>query len=138
MKKKTGSRVFEINKEFLIEKENAFSNLLSPHGIELRVNRSIQVEGTFGIMKQDMKYERLRRRGLEKSNMEIMLTLLGMNIRKYLRFISTGETSEYWKAPDGLEEEHPKKISRAIKKGGIKKAKLQTNQIAKKKHKSKK
>lgn len=138
LKKKTGPRIFEINIEFLIEKEKAFLNLLSPHGIELRVNRSIQVEGTFGIMKQDMKYDRFRRRGLEKSNMEIMLTFLGMNIRKYLRYISTGKQPEYWKAPDGLEAEKPKKISRIIKKGGIKKAKPQPNELAKKQHKLKK
>lgn len=72
-------------------------------------------------MKQDIKYERLRRRGLEKSNMEIMLTLLEMNIRKYLRFISTGETPEYWKAPDGLEEEHQKRFQERLRKEASKK-----------------
>lgn len=137
LKKKTGPRFFEINKEFLIEKEQAFKNLLSPHGIELRVNRSIQVEGTFGIMKQDIKYERFRRRSLKKTNMEVMLTFLGMNVRKYLIFKCYGTMPEYWKAPENIEDEKPKKMSRTIKNGGIKKAKTQPNQLAKKQHKAK-
>lgn len=34
----------------------------------MRVNRSSQVEGTFGVIKQDMDYDRLRRRGLENAS----------------------------------------------------------------------
>ncbi len=136
-KKKTGPRIFEINMEFLMEKKEAFENLLSPHGIELRVNRSIQIEGTFGIMKQDFMYARMRRRGLDKTNMEIMLNFLGMNIRKYLRYVRTGRMPEYWKAPENLKKEEPRKISRTIKKGGMKKPKKQPNEIAKKSKKRK-
>lgn len=61
-----------------------------------------------------------------------------MNIRKYLNYISTGELPEYWKVPDGLEAEQPKKMSRTIKNGGIKKAKPQPNEIIKKQHRLKK
>ncbi len=43
------------------------ANLLSPKGIELRVNRSIQVEGAFGVLKHDYGYERMRRRGMAPS-----------------------------------------------------------------------
>ena len=51
--------------------------------IEIRINRSIQVEGAFGQIKQNMQYTRIRRRGLEKVSCEIMLMCLGANIRKY-------------------------------------------------------
>ena len=47
-------------------RKTARENLLSVKGIEMRVNRSSQVEGVFGIIKQDMNYERIRRRGLDK------------------------------------------------------------------------
>ena len=43
----------------------------------MRVNRSIQVEGVFGIEKQDYGYTRFRRRGKEKVEAEMMLSLLG-------------------------------------------------------------
>lgn len=63
--------------------------MLSPKGIEIRVNRSIQVEGTFGQIKQNMNYDRIRR-GMNKVSCEIMLMCLGRNIRK----ISVLEDSE--------------------------------------------
>ena len=52
-------------------KKEATRNLLSPKGIEMRVNRSIQVEGVFGIIKQDYGRDRLQRRGIIKVKLEI-------------------------------------------------------------------
>lgn len=40
----------------------------SDYGLQLRVNRSIQVEGAFGITKEDFEYTRFRHRG--KVNVE--------------------------------------------------------------------
>ncbi len=137
LKRKGRGRVFEINVEFLKEKNKAYKNLLSPKGIEMRVNRSIQVEGTFGILKQDMRYERFRRRGLQKASMEVMLNFLGLNLRKYLRFVISGKNPDFWKAPTELEEEKPHKISCAVKRGGIKKKKIEPNQKAKKEYRRK-
>ena len=137
LKKKGKGRVFEIDPEYLSEKEEAYRNLLSAKGVERRVNRSIQVEGTFGILKQDRRYDRFRRRGLLKASMEIMLTLLGRNVRKYLRFVVTGKNPAFWKAPDGLEPERPHKISRTVRNGGMKKPKRQPNERARKEHRRK-
>ena len=106
--------------------------LLQSKGIELRVNRSIQAEGTFGIIKQDIGYDRFRRRGIEKVSAELMLVCLGANIRKYLRFIETGVLPKFWVAPDNLQPEVPRKISYVVRKGGKKKQKKQPNEIAKK------
>lgn len=74
-----------------------------PKGIEIRVNRSIQVEGVFGITKQDYGYTRARRRGIEKVSTEIMLNSLGLNIAKLFRYFETGKLNSFWKAPDDLE-----------------------------------
>ena len=86
-------------------KEEARQNLLSIKGIEMRVNRSSQVEGAFGVIKQDMNYERIRRRGLEKVSAEIMLVCLGYVIRKIFGLIDGTGSIEYWKAPEVLEPE---------------------------------
>ena len=50
---------------------------------EMKRQRSIQVEGAFGVIKQDMKYVRLRRRGKTNVRTEIFLIGIAYNIRKY-------------------------------------------------------
>ena len=103
--KKTNHRVFETSEEMFVYKQEARNNLLSIKGIEMRVNRSSQVEGTFGIIKQDMNYERIRRRGLEKVSAEIMMVCLGYVIRKVFGLIDGTGSIDYWKAPNNLEAE---------------------------------
>lgn len=49
------------NYQAVLDKNNDTFN--SPLGILLRMNRSIQVEGVFGVLKEDMMYKRLRHRG---------------------------------------------------------------------------
>ena len=103
--KKTFVRVFETSEEMYLYRKTARENLLSVKGIEMRVNRSSQVEGTFGIIKQDMNYERVRRRGLEKVSAEIMLVSLGYVIRKVFGLISGKGSVDYWRAPEELTPE---------------------------------
>ena len=45
--------------------QEVIENLESIHGALLRMNRSIQAEGTFGIMKNDRWYKRIVRRGIK-------------------------------------------------------------------------
>lgn len=107
MKDKTQDYKFaELIPEYEKLKQEARVNLLSRKGIEIRINRSIQVEGTFGQVKQNMRYVRIRRRGLEKVSCEIMLVCLGKNIRKIFSMIQSGETKDkYWNAPEDLQPE---------------------------------
>ena len=77
----------------------------------MRINRSAQVEGTFGVIKQDMDYERVRRKGLENVSCECMLVCLGYNIRKLFTLITGKGKIDYWVAPKGLEAEKPKAIN---------------------------
>ncbi len=99
-------RLFELIPDYELLKEQARKNLLSPKGIEIRINRSIQVEGTFGQIKQNMNYDRIRRRGLEKVSCEIMLMCLGRNIRKFLTLLEAKEVkSNYWEENNGLKKE---------------------------------
>ena len=99
-------RLYELIPEYELLKEEARKNLQSPKGIEIRINRSIQVEGTFGQIKQNMQYTRIRRRGLEKVSCEIMLMCLGANIRKYFSSLDGKKIkSNYWNIPSNLKEE---------------------------------
>ena len=101
-------KIFEVVidlQHFIKQSEN---NLLSVKGIELRVNRSSQVEGAFGVIKQDMSYTRLRRTSLKKVNLEIKLTCLGYNIRKLFKYYSGNGKFNYWSAPENIEPEKKK------------------------------
>ena len=119
LKDKSGqTRTFEASYELYVFRKEAIRNLLSPKGIEMRINRSSQVEGAFGVIKQDMDYERVRRRGLENVSAECMLVCLGYNIRKMFTIIEGRGKTDYWTAPDGLEPEAPREanMKRLMKK----------------------
>lgn len=78
-------KIFEVIVAMCQYKQQAEANLLSVKGIELRINRSAQVEGSFGVLEQDMHYTRFRRASMKKVCTEYMLTFLGYNIRKLFR-----------------------------------------------------
>ncbi|WP_268892241.1 transposase [Erysipelothrix urinaevulpis] len=61
----------------------ARKNLKSPNGIELRKQRSIQVEGAFGDIKANTDYVRIQRRGKRSVQTELTLVALGYNLRKF-------------------------------------------------------
>lgn len=112
MKDKTAdSKVFEIVVEFQKEKQKARDLLLSVEGIEMRVNRSCQMEGVFGTLKYNMLYDRFRRTSMESVNVEFMLTSLGLNIRKFLRYYKGEVPVKYWTAPPDTTPQKFKKPS---------------------------
>lgn len=127
MKDKTQDyKVFEVVVQLSKYIKQSEENLLSPKGIEMRVNRSIQVEGAYGVIKQDFMYERFRRISINKVTAEFMLVCLGFNIRKLFRFFNGKSRFDYWTAPSNLKAETKKKPS----------AKRLTNKVNKKSNKS--
>ena len=63
--------------------EEVINNLESIHGALLCMNRSIQSEGTFGIIKWNRSYKRLFRRGFDNVMLELTLISCGYNLYKY-------------------------------------------------------
>ena len=78
-----GNRTIRINRELTSFHEEVISNLESIHGALLCMNRSIQAEGTFGVIKWDRSYKRLLRRGKENVLLELTLISCGFNLYKY-------------------------------------------------------
>ena len=109
--KEENFKIFEVVIELQIYINQSEENLLSPKGIELRVNRSIQVEGTFGIIKQDMPFDRFTRTSLDKVSTEFMMVCLGLNIRKLFKFYDAKSKNKFWIAPNDLQPETKKKPS---------------------------
>jgi len=59
-------------------------NIESEFGKQLRMNRSIQVEGAFAVLKEDMKLRKLKVRGKESAKREIGLFCIAYNFNRYL------------------------------------------------------
>ena len=78
-----GNRTIKMNRELTAIHEEVIENLCSIHGALLCMNRSIQSEGTFGVIKWDRSYKRAFRRGLESVILEFYLISCGFNLYKY-------------------------------------------------------
>ena len=82
-KKTDKNRTVRINRELTAMHQEVIDNLESIHGALLRMNRSIQAEGTFGIMKNDRWYKRIVRRGINSVKLEVFLVSIGQNLYKF-------------------------------------------------------
>lgn len=81
-KKTSNDRTINLNRELSAMHQEVLENLESIHGALLRMNRSIQAEGTFGILKYDRWYKRVVRRGMDSVKLEILLVSIGHNLYK--------------------------------------------------------
>ena len=82
-KKTEKNRTVRINQELTSMHQEVLENLESIQGALLRMNRSIQAEGTFGIIKHDRWYKRIVRRGIKSVRLEVILVSIGHNLYKY-------------------------------------------------------
>ena len=82
-KKTDRNRTVRINRELTTMHQEVIGNLESIQGALLRMNRSIQAEGTFGIMKNNRWYKRIVRRGIKSVRLEVFLVSIGQNLYKY-------------------------------------------------------
>jgi len=59
-------------------------------GILLRINRSIQVEGAFGVLKQDYGFGRFLTRGKTNNETRLFILTTAFNIRKLCSRLADG------------------------------------------------
>lgn len=64
------------------QKKKATQRITTDEGIILRMNRSIQVEGAFGVIKQDFAFRRFLTRGKTKTETQFFLLAFAFNIQK--------------------------------------------------------
>lgn len=72
-----------MNQELISIHQEVITKLESIHGALLRINRSIQAEGTFGVLKWNKSYKRLFRRGEKHVILKLTLISCGFNLYKY-------------------------------------------------------
>jgi transposase len=80
--KAKGNRRMSISKVFDEKRQKSYENITTEKGILLRVNRSIQSEGAFGVLKQDRLFDRFLTRGKQNVTTEILLLCFGYNVNK--------------------------------------------------------
>jgi hypothetical protein len=93
------SKNLYVSKKFLRQREEMEARISSEEGILLRKNRSIQVEGAFGVLKQDMGFRRFLMRGGTKVYTELLLLCLAYNVNKLHSKIQNGRCGTYLHIP---------------------------------------
>lgn len=90
-----GDKRLYISKSFLEKRQESYENILSEKGILYRMNRSIQVEGAFGVLKNDYEFQRFLLRGKTKVKLEILLLCMGYNLNKLHAKIQNERTGKH-------------------------------------------
>ena len=76
------NKTLNIAETYNALQEENMERFQSNEGIQMRINRSIQVEGTFGLIKQDYCYKRVLRKGKEDVYKELLFLVFGFDLRK--------------------------------------------------------
>ncbi len=79
----TNKRI-KYNARFRILSNKSKENISSDYGKQLRMNRSIQVEGAFAVLKENMKLRKLKVRSKKSVSREICLFCIAYNFNRYL------------------------------------------------------
>ncbi|ASW42094.1 MAG: IS1182 family transposase ISCpe5 [Peptostreptococcus russellii] len=86
---------FETSKKFNRQRKSDLERILSEEGCLLRMNRSIQAEGSFAQIKQDMNFRRFMCRGQKNVLAESILLAMAHNINKLHSKIQAGRTGKH-------------------------------------------
>ena len=81
-KSKNGYRTIKVNQVILKHRPKTLEALTSEEGTLLRMNRSIQVEGVFGVLKEDYGFRRFLTKGKKNIETQFFLLAFALNIEK--------------------------------------------------------
>lgn len=93
--KAKGNKRLYVSKNFISQRQISYENIMSETGIKYRMNRSIQVEGAFGVLKNNYDFQRFLLRGKTKVKLEILLLCFGYNINKLHAKIQNDRLKSY-------------------------------------------
>ena len=89
------TKTLQVVKTFLKYRQEDLERILSDDGILFRTNRSIQAEGSFGDLKQDMQFRRYLSKGTTNVLAESTLLAMARNINKLHNKIQKGKTGTH-------------------------------------------
>jgi len=76
-------RQLHVSEEFIRLRNESTDNITTEKGKRLRMNRSIQIEGLFGVIKEDYGFRRLLTKGKKNVSTEVKLLMFALNINKF-------------------------------------------------------
>ena len=82
-------------------RSESLANITTEEGIRLRINRSIQVEGAFAVIKQDYGFRRFLMRGNKKVRIELLIMAFAYNVNKLHNKTLQGRNGELLHEPKG-------------------------------------
>ena len=85
-------KVLYVSKKMKEKRQETIKRITSDYGTQLRMNRSIQVEGSFANIKEDMEFRRYLYRGNANVTAQSILLAIGYNINKLHHKIQAGRT----------------------------------------------
>ena len=85
----------QVAKRFVQQRKEDLNRILTEEGRQLRMNRSIQAEGSFGELKQDMGFRRYLSRGTQNVTAESILLAMAHNLNKLHNKIQNGRTGTH-------------------------------------------
>ena len=89
------TKTLQVAKTFLKYRQEDLERILSDEGILFRTNRSIQAEGSFGELKQDMQFRRYLSKGTANVLAESTLLAMAMNLNKLHNKIQKDRTGTH-------------------------------------------
>ena len=89
------TKTLQVAKTFLKYRQEDLERILSEEGILFRTNRSIQAEGSFGNLKQDMQFRRYLSKGTTNVLAESTLLAMARNINKLHNKIQKDRTGNH-------------------------------------------
>ena len=84
-----------VSKVMKQKREETLQRITTEYGTQLRQNRSIQVEGSFAVVKEDMGFRQYLYRGKENVLAQSVLAAIAHNINKLHFKIQGGRTGQF-------------------------------------------
>lgn len=88
-------KVLYVSKKMKEKRQETLERITSDYGIQLRMNRSIQAEGSFANVKEDMDFRRYLYKGKENVTAQSILLAIGYNMNKLHHKIQSGKTGRH-------------------------------------------
>ena len=89
------NKTLYVSKTMKQKRAEDLERITSPYGIQLRVNRSIQAEGSFASVKEDMEFRRYMYRGKENVTAQSVILAIAHNINKLHNKIQSEKTGQH-------------------------------------------
>ena len=88
-------KVLYVSKKMKEKRQETLERITSDYGTQLRMNRSIQAEGSFANIKEDMEFRRYLYRGKANVTAQSILLAIGCNMNKLHHKIQAGRTGQH-------------------------------------------